>query len=455
MNEHDEADIKPPMKSVRVLLTGRPNVGKSTLFNRLIKKRKAIVSRVPGTTRDYREGECLWRDVVYHVIDTGGLFGEETWWFEDGVQNILETLLHEVDLVLFLVDGRKGLTYADEELYEWLTERHPRVWVLVNKVDTPKHMDRVYEFYKLGAEQTIGISAESGFQVGELLDRIFEHARGWYPEEAEESEQEREYMPRILISGRPNAGKSSLLNRILGFSRVLVTDIPGTTRDVVDTEVTIGDKKFVVMDSAGYKKRGKIREHPEAIAMIQLQKAFRRSDMIWLVLDATRPIARKDKYLAGWSKNERKALLILLNKWDIVPESVRDEILIDTRETFRFVSYAPILPISAKEGTGIDVLLEKTKSILQSYEERIPTSVLNTWLDEKIERVIGWSKGRPIKIKYMTQIGVRPPLFVLSTSRKGRTETSWLHVFEKQFRETFPFEGIPLTFQLMYERKEV
>ena len=430
-----------------ITLIGRPNVGKSTLFNRLVGGRPAIVTSVPGTTRDRREQTFDWNGRTFRIIDTGGLYSEETELFEAAIIRQCEKAMAESHLVWVIMDGREGLTLADESLFAWVRRVHPHVWVIVNKIDTPAHEERMADFYTLGAEQTFGISAESGLGIGDLLDRVVAFAgdtlsRGTPGADSPESLDQPE--GRIAIVGRPNAGKSSLVNRLIGYERVIVSDIPGTTRDVVDVPLQWGERSWILMDTAGHKKRRRARNWPERVALIKMRQSIERADMFWLIIDAFVGVTRRDRQLAGWARDTGKALVIALNKWDRIPRPERTLTLDRARVALKFVAYAPIVPLSALTGEGLEAFLETVLEVWHAYNRRIPTGQLNRYLDHERNRILTRAKGRPIRIKYLTQVDVRPPTFVVFTNRPAVVQTDHLHPLKNWLRQEFNFMGTPI-----------
>ncbi|GBC83704.1 GTPase Der [bacterium HR11] len=426
---------------VTITLIGRPNVGKSTLFNRLTGRRQAIVTSVPGTTRDRREGTFVWNGLQYRLYDTGGLFADETEMFQEAILEQCRRAIEESAVVWLVVDGREGLTASDIELMAWLRKQGKPVWVLVNKLDTPSLQRQAAEFYRLGPARLWAISAETGLGLGDLLDEL---TRQWpsVPETPEGPTPEE--IPRIAIVGRPNVGKSSLVNRLLGYPRVIVSEIPGTTRDVVDVEWRWDGHRWILLDTAGHKKRSKARDWPERVSLLMMRRALVRSDLVWLVLDATQPISRRDRQLAGWSLREGKGLLVLWNKVDLVPASARPALLQQAREFLKFVDYAPVLCVSALTGEGLAGLIETTETVWHNLTRRITTGVLNRYFEHEADTVVGMAQGRPIRLKYITQVSIRPPTFALFLSRLGRVRPEHLQKIEKWLRHQSDFTGTPI-----------
>lgn len=429
-----------------ITLIGRPNVGKSTLFNRLVGRRDAIVTSVPGTTRDRREGVTEWNGLALKVLDTGGLYAEETELFEEAIRKQCEQAIKESQLVWVIMDVRQGLTLADEHLFSWVRRLHPHVWIIVNKVDTPNMTPLASDFHALGADKVITISAESGIGVGDLLDHTTAFARtlGYEASSTSEPSLEEQQTGKIAIVGRPNAGKSSMVNRLVGYERVIVSDVPGTTRDVVDVPINWGNHTWILLDTAGHKKRRKARDWPERVAIIKMHQTIKRADMVWLMVDAQVGITRRDRQLAGWAKTSGKALVVILNKWDCIDHSQRRITLDRARSALKFVAYAPIIPLSVKTGEGFSAFEETVQEVWSAYNRRVATSPLNQFIENEHHRILTWYKGRPIKIKYITQVATRPPTFVVFTNRPGQVKPEHLQPIKKWLRETFHFVGTPI-----------
>ena len=423
-----------------ITLIGRPNVGKSTLFNRLTGRRQAIVTPIGGTTRDRREGRFIWNGMAYRLFDTGGLFAHETELFAAEIQRQCAMAIAESTVVWMMVDARTGLTPVDVDLMHWLRLQGKPVWILANKIDVPRLQEWASEFYALGADAVWPISAETGFGLGDMLDAL---TRTWPSVPVEQASPD-ETVPRIAVVGRPNVGKSSLINRLLGHERVIVSPIPGTTRDVIDVEWRYGDIHWVLLDTAGHKKRSRARDWPEKVSLILMRRALERADVVWLVLDATLPIARRDRQLAGWAQRAGKALVIVLNKMDRIPPASYPTVQDAVRLSFKFVAYAPIVWISARTGMGIEQLIHTTVRVWEHYNFRIRTGVLNRYFDVAAHRVVATVRGRPVRLKYITQVAVRPPTFALFVSRAGRIRSDHLLRIEKWIRKQYPFTGTPI-----------
>ena len=426
-----------------VAIVGRPNVGKSTLFNRLTGERRALVDDQPGVTRDRNYGRMTYLNQVWTLIDTGG--------FEpDPDESILEAMktqsalaMAEADAIIFMLDGRDGLTPPDHELADILRRYRKPVLFAVNKVDGPRHEDKTAEFYALGAEKLFGISAEHSYGVGDLLDALIEVVPG-APEE--EVELEETTIPRIAVLGRPNVGKSTLINALLGEERHLVHDQPGTTRDAVDSEVNLGGRRFVFIDTAGMRKKAKIDERLERFSVMRSLRSLGRCHVALLVMDAREGVVDQDARIAELAVEEGRALIIIFNKWDLIEdkEKRRQELDQAVAERLPHAAFAPVLTISALEKKHLGRLPGLLEKVIENYRRRIGTGELNRALE-------GWLKqnppptGRsPLKIYYLTMTRVAPPSVVFFTSRGGKVPDNYKRYLLNQLRSTFDFTGVPV-----------
>ncbi|WP_028775761.1 ribosome biogenesis GTPase Der [Shimazuella kribbensis] len=433
-----------------VAIVGRPNVGKSTIFNRLAGERIAIVEDQPGITRDRIYSQSEWNGEQFHVIDTGGLeFGEQDE-ILDHIRNQAELALGESDVILFVVDGREGITAGDEEVARLLHKTNKPVIIVANKIDHLKHMDLAYEFYQLGFEHVVAVSSLHGTGTGDMLDL----AVSLFPEKVEETYDEETI--KVSLIGRPNVGKSSLVNAILGEERVIVSPVAGTTRDAIDTPFTLDDEKFVLIDTAGLRKRGKVYESIEKFSVLRAMQAIERSDVCLIVLDGERGIAEQDKKIAGYAHEAGRAAIFVVNKWDAVEkdEKTMDRFRKEIRFQFQFMSYAPILFTSAKTKQRIGKVLPKVKEVAEQHAMRISTSVINQVMQDAITMTPPPSdKGRRFKVQYATQVAVKPPTMVLFVNDPELAHFSYLRYLENQLREAFAFEGTPLRILLRKKNK--
>ncbi len=428
-----------------VAIVGRPNVGKSTLFNRIAGERIAIVEDKPGITRDriYAQGE--WTGKRFHLIDTGGLeFGGEDV-FIDHVRHQVELAVDEADVIIFVVDGREGLMPSDEEVATWLHRADKPVVLAVNKADNRRLREDMYEFYSLGFDEVIPISALHGTGTGDLLDAVVSR----FPDREEEVFDEDTI--RVSVIGRPNAGKSSLINAILGQERVIVSPIPGTTRDAVDTPLHRDGQDFVLVDTAGIRKRGKVYESTEKYSVLRALRAIERSDVALIVLDGERGIAEQDKRIAGYAHEAGCASIFVVNKWDAVEkdDKTMDRFRREIMKAFSFMDYAPILFVSAKTGQRVHKILPAVQEVAEQHAMRVSTSVLNQVLtDAMLTTPPPSERGKRLKIRYGTQVSVNPPTIVLFCNDPELAHFSYLRYLENRFREAFGFRGTPLRIRL-------
>jgi GTP-binding protein len=437
-----------------VALVGRPNVGKSTLFNRIIGERVAIIEDVAGTTRDRLYYDADWSGREFTVVDTGGLEIDPGSDLAHRVRQQAEVAIAEADVILFIVDVRQGVTPGDLEVADLLRRTKTPVIVVANKADTMAQTFNAPEFYALGLTPIISISALHGMGTGDLLDAVVERLPEMPPEAAAEAEAG----IRVAIVGRPNVGKSSLLNAIVGQERALVTDIPGTTRDVVDTRLEVDGKRMLLLDTAGMRRRGRIEPGIERYSVLRTARAIERSDIVVLVMDAVEGVTAQDTHLAGFARDEVKGLILAVNKWDLVPQTsqVRQEWTLQAREELKFVPYAPLLFVSAKQRWNIDDVVAAIFKIAEEREKRVPTPALNDLLQEAVHaHSPGAARGRPFKIFYVTQAGVNPPTFVFFVNDASLLQFSYQRYLENRLRQAFGFEGtaIRLVFRTRIDRR--
>lgn len=428
-----------------VCIVGRPNVGKSTLFNKMAGRRIAITEDKPGVTRDriYAEGE--WLGKHYTIIDTGGLEPEKDDIIMQNIKRQAEIAIDTADAILFVVDGVEGLTSTDREIGEILRKSGRNVLLVANKIDTRKTPDEIYEFYELGLGTPLIVSAEQSLGLGDLLDEVVK----FFPEDKDMEVDEESI--RVAFIGRPNAGKSSLINHILGEERVIVTDIPGTTRDSIDSYFQVGDNKYIFVDTAGLRRKRYIDEKVERYSVVRTLTAIDRADICVLVIDGTMGVTEQDTKIAGYAHDNGKAMIIAVNKWDIVEKDDKTYLAFEKelRETLGFMNYAPIVYISAMTGKRVDKLLETINIVNNNYNLRIQTGVLNDILNQAILMNQPPSdKGKRAKIYYGTQVSVRPPKFVIFVNIKELMHFSYVRYIENQIRNHFGFVGTPIQFEL-------
>lgn len=432
------------MERAILSIVGRPNVGKSTLFNKLVGRRIAITEDTPGVTRDriYAEGE--WLGNYFTVIDTGGLEPDNEELIMRNIRLQAELAIDSSDVILFVVDGREGLTSTDREIGNILRRSGKRVVVAVNKIDSHGKSHEIFEFYELGLGDPMAISAEQGLGMGDLLDEIVKN----FPEERD-TEYDEDII-KVSIIGKPNVGKSSLINKILGEERVIVTDIPGTTRDAIDSYVDYDDEKYIFIDTAGLRRKGKIYENIERYSVVRTLSAIDRSNICVLIIDGTEGVTEQDTKIAGYAHDNGKAIIIAVNKWDLVDKdtNTQNEFIKDIRDTLGFILYAPIVFISALTGQRINELLELIKVVNNNYNLRIKTGVLNDIINQAVlMNQPASDKGVRPKIYYGTQVSVKPPKFVIFVSHKEMIHFSYVRYLENQVRNHFGFLGVPIQFE--------
>lgn len=434
-----------------VAIVGRPNVGKSTLFNALAGEQISIVKDTPGVTRDRIYADVTWLNHSFTMIDTGGIEPDSKDIILSQMREQAEIAIQTADVIVFVVDVRQGLTDSDSKVADILRRSRKPVILAVNKVDSfQKFMSDVYEFYNLGIGDPFPVSAASRLGFGELLDEIVGH---FTPEQLNDAEDER---PRIAIVGKPNVGKSSIVNKLLGTNRVIVSDIAGTTRDAIDTEIVHNGKKYVFIDTAGLRRKSRIKEELERYSIIRTVTAVERADVVLIVIDATEGVTEQDAKIAGIAHERGKGIIIVVNKWDAV-EKTDKTIYEHTRkiqEVLSFMSYAEIMFVSAQTGQRLTKLFDLIDTVIETQNLRIATGVLNEILTEAVAMQQPPSdKGKRLKLYYITQVAVKPPTFVIFVNDKELMHFSYTRYIENKIRDTFGFRGTALHF-IIRERKE-
>lgn len=424
-----------------VAIVGRPNVGKSTLINKIARKRIAIVEDLPGVTRDrlYVDAEWLGREFI--LVDTGGLEPDTQDPLLQEMMKQSRLAMEEADVILFLVDGRDGLQPSDEDVSQILRSSKKPVILAVNKVDSQKQEASVYEFYSLGLGDPISISAANMLNFGDLLDEISAH----FPSE-EEMEEDPDTV-KIAVIGRPNVGKSSLVNALLGKERMIVSDIAGTTRDAVDSPFEFNGQKFTLIDTAGLRRKSKVDDGVERYSVIRTLRAVDRADAVLMVIDAETGVTEQDKRIAGYAHEGGKACIILVNKWDLIEKDNRtvNEYTRTLRHELIFLTYAPILFISAVTKQRLSKIPELVRHVVDQNQMRVPTGTLNQLVQDAIAVTPPPSvRGKRLKIYYATQVAVKPPTFVFFVNDPEIFHFSYMRYLENIFRETFGFEGTPI-----------
>ena len=434
-----------------VAVVGRPNVGKSTLFNALVGQKIAIVKDTPGITRDRLYADVSWLNKNFTLIDTGGIEPDSKDIILSQMRAQAEIAMETADVIIFLVDVKQGLVDADAKVADMLRRCHKPVVLVVNKVDNfEKHLADTYEFYNLGIGDPHPISAVNRLGIGDMLEAVAEY----FPEESEGDEEDER--PRIAIVGKPNVGKSSLINKLLGENRLIVSDIAGTTRDAVDTEIKRNGKEYVFIDTAGLRRKNKIKEDLEKYMIVRTVSAVERADIVVLVIDAEEGVTEQDAKIAGIAHERGKAVIITVNKWDAVEKDDKTiyRFTEKVRNVLSYMPYAEILFVSALTGQRLNKLFETIDMVSENHAMRIATGVLNEIMTEAVAmQQPPTDKGKRLRLYYITQVSVKPPTFVIFVNDKELMHFSYTRYIENQIRETFGFRGTPLRF-IIRERNE-
>ena len=429
------------MSKPLVAIVGRPNVGKSTLFNKLIGRRLSIVEDTPGVTRDRIYADAEWLTHSFTLIDTGGIEPESEDIIAVQMRRQAELAIETADVIIFLVDGREGMTAADEEVAAMLRRSNKPVVLAVNKLDTPKFNDAIYEFYALGLGDPVIVSAGQGLGLGDMLDEVCAH----FPEEVTE---EGEHPLNIAVVGKPNVGKSSLVNAILGEERCIVSNIPGTTRDAVDTLFTLDGEPYVLVDTAGIRRKRSVEDETiERYSVIRSLAAVRRADVVLIVVDAEQGLSEQDVKIAGYVHEEGKPSVLVVNKWDLIEKDTNtmNRFKKDMQVDLAFMDYAPFLFLSAKTGQRVNKLLAVAKESYAQSIRRITTGTLNDIVNEAISMTEPPAmSGKRLKIYYATEVSVQPPTFVIFVNDEALVHFSYKRYMENYFRKTFGFAGTPI-----------
>lgn len=434
-----------------VAIVGRPNVGKSALFNRIAGGRISIVEDEPGVTRDRIYADCSWLNRRFTLIDTGGIQVGQEGSIESATLDQAQIAMEEADCIIFVVDVKAGVSPADEEVADVLRLTQKPLLLVVNKVDNPKLEADVYEFYNLGLGDPLSVSAEHGRGVGDLLDQVFAHLP---PHSAAEEDEER---INVAVIGRPNVGKSSLVNAILGRDRVIVSNVPGTTRDAIDTQFERGETKFTIIDTAGMRRKAKVEAAVERYSVIRALRAVDRSDVCLIVIDATEGVTEQDTRIAGYAHEAGRASIIVVNKWDLVEKdsNTMKEFDLRIREQLGFLHYAPLVYISARTGQRVGDLLDVIEYVAQQHALRITTGRLNEAIQEAVElREPPHDKGVRLRVMYGSQVSVKPPTIVLFVNHPEIMHFSYLRYLENRLRDAFGFVGSPLHIQVRSTKKD-
>ncbi len=440
------------MKKPTFAIVGRPNVGKSTLFNKIIGERISIVEDTPGVTRDriYAEGEWLTKKFI--LIDTGGIEPKNDDIILEQMSRQAKIAIEMSDAIVFMVDVKAGLTSADKEIASMLKRSGKPIVLVCNKVDNIGDVPMgFYEFYNLGLDDPIAISSTHGLGTGDLLDKLFSFVN------FDEADYEDDDAIKVAVIGKPNVGKSSLINKILGEERVIVSDIAGTTRDAIDTPYEIDGQKYIFIDTAGMRKKGKIDEAIERYSVVRSLAAIDRCDVVLVLIDAQEGVTEQDTKIAGYAHNQGKASIIVVNKWDLVEKETNtmEQYRKDVHSGLPYMTYAPVAFVSALTGSRLNKIFELIKYVNNQHSMRISTGVLNDILNEAITKVQPPSdKGKRLKVMYITQASTKPPTFVLFVNDKELAHFSYIRYIENQIRETFGLEGTPIKFIIREKGKE-
>lgn len=424
-----------------VAIVGRPNVGKSTIFNRLIGDRLAIVEDKPGITRDRIYGSAEWNGKAFSVIDTGGIEIDGDDMILKSIRMQAELAIEEADVIVFMCDAKAGVTQSDEEVAQILFRSGKPVILSVNKVDNLKRADDIYEFYSLGFGDPVGISGSHGTGIGDLLDVVVENLPKLEDDEYDED------VIRVALIGRPNVGKSSLVNAILGEERVIVSDVAGTTRDAIDTPFEKDGQRYVLIDTAGMRKRGKVYETTEKYSVMRAMRAIERADVVLVLINGEEGIIEQDKHIAGYAYEAGKASLFVVNKWDMVEkdDKTMQQFEKKIRDHFLFMTYAPVVFLSAKTKQRLQKLLPVVKHVADQHSLRVQTHLLNDVISDAIAiNPPPTDKGRRLRINYSTQVAVKPPTMVVFVNDPELMHFSYERYLENKIRAAFDFEGTPI-----------
>ncbi len=434
-----------------VAIVGRPNVGKSTLFNRITGGRKAIVWNEPGVTRDRNYADATWDDAVFTLIDTGGFEPVSRDRIFIQMREQCKLAMEEADAILFVMDGKEGLTPSDKEIADLLRRQRKPVFYVVNKIDGPRHEDRVFEFYGLGSDKIYSVSSEEGYGVNELMDDVIKT----FPAPLEEKGDPG--ATRVAVVGRPNVGKSSLINRLLGFKRVLVDEAPGTTRDAIDTVLSRDGRKYIIVDTAGIRRKSRISLKLEKYSIVEALRTIDQSDVALLMLDAKEEVTDQDSRIGGFIHEKGKGCIIVMNKWDLIKKDAEtiNEFEERVRENLKYLSHAPMIFISALSGQRVSKILDVVDHVSEEAKKRVSTSVLNKHFEKWVEKVTPpLYKNRRVKLNYITQVSTAPPTFMVSTNLPEGIHFSYERYLTNRIREAFGFDGVPIRFQFRKKRRD-
>jgi len=433
-----------------IAIVGRPNVGKSTLFNRVAGGKKAIVWDEPGVTRDRNYSDVEWEESAFTLIDTGGFEPVSKDRIFIQMREQCQLAMDEADVILFMMDGKEGLTPSDKDIADILRKLNKTVFYIVNKIDGPKHEARALEFYGLGVEPIYSISAEHGYGVNGLMDDVIKA----FPKGVEKKWDQD--VTKVAVVGRPNVGKSSLINRLLGYKRVLVDEVPGTTRDAIDSIFERDGKKYVLIDTAGIRRKSRISLQLEKYSIVQVFRTIDRCDVALLILDSGEGVTDQDARIGGFIQEKGKGCILVVNKWDLVKKDTHTMVEFEKKiyEDLKYLSFAPVLFISALTGQRVSKVLEVVDRVAEEGRKRISTSQINRSLERWVEHSPPpLYKNRRVKLNYMTQVSVAPPTFLIYTNFPGGIHFSYERYLSNQIREAFGFEGVPI--RLQFRKKNI
>ena len=433
-----------------VAIVGRPNVGKSTLFNRIAGRKKAIVANEPGVTRDRNYADVEWGGSLFTLIDTGGFEPVSKDRIFIQMREQCRLAMDEADIILFVMDGKEGFTPTDKEIADILRQQEKPVFYIVNKIDIPKHEERVLEFYELGVEPIHSVSGEHGYGVDGLMDEVTQAFPGSVEEEWNGK------ATKVAIIGRPNVGKSSLINRLLGYKRVIVDEAPGTTRDAIDTFLARDGKRYVFIDTAGIRRKSRISLQLEKYSIVEALRTIDRSDVAVLLIDAREGVTFQDARISGFIHEKGKGCILVINKWDLVKKDSQTIVEFEkkVRDDLKYLSYAPVLFISALTGQRVMRVLDMIDQVAEETRKRISTSQLNKYFEKWVENNLpSLHKNRRVNLSYITQVSTAPPTFVIYTNYPEGIHFSYERYLMNQLRETFGFQGVPVRFQFRKKGK--
>ncbi len=444
-------------KDFTVLIIGRENVGKSTLFNKLIGEQKSIIDDFPGVTRDKIYGIVEWLGKKFTLVDTGGILFEEENIIKKKVLDKINEVMKEADMALFVVDVRDGHVPDDKAIYDFLKKSGLPFITIVNKVDDKRLENNAYEFYKLGVDKLFLISAEHSIELDSILDYIVEQMKDIKSQDEKDDKQER--IIKITIAGRENVGKSSLFNAIINEERSIVTEVPGTTRDAIDSLIEISGKKFIIIDTAGIKKRKNISKRVEEYSIGRTFANIKRSDMLLYLFDAMEEISEIDKKAIDYALENFKSIIFVVNKWDIVEgkrkniKEMKEKYIEYIGKKIKFADFVPIVFVSAKQKQGLEKLFDIVFYVENQYNFRVKTSILNRIFTEAVFRKTPESVSGSLKIYYITQVGIRPPEFAVFVNKKEKIKENYIKYIEKNLRDKLGFEGVPIKIKIKLKKK--